>query len=131
MSYEPIQTQTQEISSNERPTIPDLTVEPLENMEYQDKPTRFGKIVNNDYTTPDPEFDTDQRVITAQPTRVDADLSRKLTKSTKSVKKTRKYRRYHYVKQGKKCKKVMNQYKKLKCRGKRSKKCRPLQRKRK
>ncbi len=122
--------QMQPMSSNESLTIPDLTVEPLENMGSEQRPAKFGKIVNSNYTSPDPKLDTDEHVITEQPTRADAGLSGNLTKSVKPKRKN-KSRRYHYVKQGKKCKKVMNKYKKLRCRGKRSKKCRPLQRKRK
>ena len=121
------------------PSIQDLQMDNLEDSRIN--PSRFGQIVRSEYTQPDPLMDAQREVITqgtnmgrASGVLLAAKKStRKSAKKsgTKSAKKTRKTRRYHYVKQGKKCKKVISQYKKVKCKGKRSKKCRPLQRKRK
>ena len=117
------------------PSIQDLQMDDLEDSRIN--PSRFGQIVRTEYTQPDPLMDAQREVITQGTNMGRASgvllAAKKSTKKSakKSAKKTRKTRRYHYVKQGKKCKKVISQYKKLKCKGKRSKKCRPLQRKRK
>ena len=59
-------------------------------------------------------------------------VSRKkpVKKSSKSSGSSKKIRAYRYIKQGKICKKIIHSYKTKKCRHKKTKKCRSLQKKR-
>ena len=60
-------------------------------------------------------------------------ISRKkpVKRSSKPSGSSKKMRAYRYVKQGKICKKIIHSYKTKKCRHKKTKKCRSLQKKRK
>ena len=129
-----------ETSTSENPSTAPLTIENLEIDNLEDSRTtqpKFGHITKNSYTASDPKMN-EEEVITEQEEYLEQPLQKKILFSPRKrktsrahvSKKTRKGRKYHYVKQGRKCKKVINQYKKEKCRGKRSKKCRPIQKKR-
>ena len=85
------------------------------------KPSTFGKISSTHRK---------RKVAKSRSLAAAAGISRKV-KSRKTKGKTHRKRKYHYVKQGRVCKKVMEEYRKNKCRGRRSQKCKPLQRKRK
>ena len=106
------------------------------------KPTGFGNL-NVQTTDPNMELVITEKS-SVEPSSSPAHFKRRafplrrtsLRKQTKrnsgrnSGRKSSTKRKYHYVKQGKKCKTVMKQYKKQKCRGKHSRKCKTLQKKR-
>lgn len=129
-----------EALATKNPSTEPLTIENLEmdNLEDSRKTEpKFGHITKSSYTASDPKMN-EQEVITEQEESLEQPLQKKIIFSprtrknlgTRVSKKTRKRRKYHYKKQGRKCKKIINQYKKEKCRRKRSKKCRSLQKKR-
>ena len=113
--------------------IEDLQVEKLDIETTPINPPRFGQITKSNFTTSDPKMDPESEVVTQQPKIPFSPLkfSRKAKASGILTKKKKNPRRYYYIKQGKNCKNIIRKYKTLKCRGKRSKKCRTIQKKRK
>ena len=129
-SIDPPSIKISESSTSKNPSTAPLTIEDLEIDNLEDSRTtqpKFGHIVKNNYTPSDPKMD--EEVVTEQNESLEQPIQKKIIFSP-TTRKTRKRRKYHYVKQGQKCKKIINKYKKEKCRRKRSKKCRSLQKKR-
>ena len=130
-SIDPPSIKTSESPTSDNPSTAPLTIENLEIDNLEDSRTtqpKFGHIVKNTYTPTDRKMN-EEEVITEQDESLEQPLQKKIIFSPTTTK-TRKRRKYHYVRQGRKCKKIINKYKKEKCRRKRSKKCRSLQKKR-
>ena len=71
------------------------------------------------------------RPLAGNPKKMSLKTKSKSQSKSQTKKHSRKHsRKYHYVRQGKECKKTIAQYKKMNCKGKRSKKCRSIQKKR-